>query len=100
MLNLLQRHFSAAQNRTRAQRHVLALRALSERVEQVDKLEDAVYAGRGADDWVVDILGRMRVSDSASGVGNGNSGGGGDVLKGTKIAKALDVGSHRSTPMS
>lgn len=55
----------------------------------MDKLEEAVYAGRGGDEWVVELLqGQAGGVDLRTG---GHEGRNGDVLKGTKIANALEV---------
>jgi hypothetical protein len=56
VLSLLDRHFAAVQAKSRAEAHVKALKALSGYAERIQKLETAIWAGRGADEWVVSDL--------------------------------------------
>lgn len=53
VLDLLEKHFNAVQSKARAEANVHALKALARYTERLQKLEDAIWAGRGADDWVV-----------------------------------------------
>ncbi len=81
MLSLLSRHFTAVEARSRAQVPTAALKALSVRLERLEKLEEAVYAGRGADDWVI-----MELERGFEGME------GEEVLRDTKVMRAADVG--------
>lgn len=77
---MLSSHFTAIERRTRAQTHANAMRALSSHLELVEKLEEAVYAGRGADDWVISELDRGFVVVKGQ-----------DVIHNTKVMKAAEV---------
>ena len=81
VLTLLDRHFTAVQAKARADAHVKALKSLQRTTERIDKLEEAIWAGRGADEWVVDEL-RVegyRLDDAE------------EVLGGTQALKAAQV---------
>lgn len=56
MLTLLQRHFTAVRAQTKSQAHLKALRDLKNRVKELEKLENAVYEARGADEDVVESV--------------------------------------------
>lgn len=88
VLALLSRHFSAVEERSRAQTHTVALKALSVYLDRLEKLEEAVYAGRGADDWVIEEL--ERGFEALEGH---------EVLEGTKVMQAAVV-SERPLPRS
>ncbi|KAK4683967.1 hypothetical protein P7C73_g6242, partial [Tremellales sp. Uapishka_1] len=53
VLSLISRHYTSSENRIRAESHLAAFEALSSHVERIEKLEAAIWGGRGADEWVV-----------------------------------------------
>lgn len=81
VLTLLDRHFTAVQAKARADAHVKALKSLHRTIERIGKLEEAIWAGRGVDEWVVDELrGEGYRLDDAE-----------EVLGGTQALKAAQV---------
>lgn len=84
MVSLLNKHFSASSSRTSARAHVRALKALRSRTAGLKKLEEAVWSGRSADEWVV---GELQRHDE----GYDMDAGGEEVLKGTKVASGMEV---------
>lgn len=86
MVKAAQRHFSAAQRKALARSHLAALRALKKKVEKLEKLEEAVWDGRGADDWVVDELEQAESSLSTEDTESG--------LRGASISQSIRVREH------
>ena len=71
------------QSRARAQAHIAALTSLSSQSARLAKLEEAVWAGRGAEEWVVNDL----VDDGAGyAIGEGD-----EILRGSQAMKLADV---------
>ncbi|WWC85501.1 uncharacterized protein L201_000365 [Kwoniella dendrophila CBS 6074] len=56
LIQSLNRHFSATTTRSSAQAHIKALKNLSKHTERIKKLEEAVWLGKGADEWVLNEL--------------------------------------------
>ena len=83
LLSLLSRHFQAVESQARAQIHAAALRTLRAQTERLEKLEEAVYAGRGADEWVINEL---EGGQGALGASEGHQ-----MLKDTRAMRAAEV---------
>jgi centromere/kinetochore protein ZW10 len=81
-IDLLQRHFAAVEQKSRAQAHLAALRVLASQTELIERLESAVWAGRGADDWVVAELELANRYEKEEGI---------EIVQGTKAMLAFQV---------
>ncbi|KAK8844568.1 hypothetical protein IAR55_006415 [Kwoniella newhampshirensis] len=81
LLSLLNRHYSAASNQIAARNHAASLKALAKYAERLRTLEEAIWAGRSADDWVLNAM-------------KGEKGfeleGGGEALQGTRVMAAIE----------
>ncbi|WVR03235.1 hypothetical protein IAU60_000226 [Kwoniella sp. DSM 27419] len=86
LLTTLNKHYAASTSRTAAQTHIRALSTLSKHTERLHRLEEAVWAGKGADESVVDSLnhGSGFELDEDARVGE-------DVLRGTQIRVAIEA---------
>ncbi|WWD22883.1 hypothetical protein CI109_107378 [Kwoniella shandongensis] len=82
LISLLNRHFTASSNRTSAHNHVRSLKALARYAEKLRKLEEAVWSGRGADEWVLNEV----KGESGFEVDDGR-----EALEGTKIMAAIQT---------
>ncbi|RSH89597.1 hypothetical protein EHS25_002148 [Saitozyma podzolica] len=82
-LALLARHAEASDRVSRARSRIAALKVLDEQTERIEKLETAVWAGRGADDWVITEL-----QNGAEGY---HLSPGWEAVKGTRAIRALEV---------
>ncbi|KAK6904986.1 hypothetical protein I203_105805 [Kwoniella mangroviensis CBS 8507] len=85
LINSLNRHFSASSSRSSAQAHIRALKSLSKHTERIKKLEEAVWSGRAADQWVLDEL----RDEKGYLVDIGEEGE--EILRGTKIMKDINT---------
>jgi hypothetical protein len=65
-LALITQHYQAVNARDAAAAHLKALRSLQSRTEQIERLEEAIWAGRGADDWVIAELERLGSAEGTS----------------------------------
>lgn len=85
LLSLLNRHFQSLSTRGTCQGHIAALKALKAKVEKVRKFEEAVWAGQGMEDWVLDStsLAKKETGEASKEVEV-------DGLEGTAICKALE----------
>jgi hypothetical protein len=79
----LARHAEASDRVSRARSRIAALKVLDEQTERIEKLETAVWAGRGADDWVITEL-----QNGAEGY---HLSPGWEAVKGTRAIRALEV---------
>ncbi|WVQ64596.1 uncharacterized protein L199_002763 [Kwoniella botswanensis] len=84
LISSLNRHFSASSSRSSAQAHIRALKSLSKHTERIKKLEEAVWSGRGADQWVLDEL-----RDEKGYVIGEDGEEGEEILRGTKIMRDI-----------
>ncbi|WVQ85149.1 hypothetical protein IAT38_007314 [Cryptococcus sp. DSM 104549] len=82
LLSLLNKHFTSSSARTTSQGYIRTLKALSRHVERLRKLEEAVWAGQGADEWVVEELKGAKGFELESGD---------DGLKGTKMVTHMQA---------
>ncbi|WVW81452.1 hypothetical protein I302_103446 [Kwoniella bestiolae CBS 10118] len=86
LITSLNRHFSASSSRSAAQAHVTALKTLSKHTERIRKLEEAVWCGRGADEWVLGEL----LGENGFVVGEDEREGE-EILRGTKIMNEINA---------
>ncbi|WVN86029.1 uncharacterized protein L203_101187 [Cryptococcus depauperatus CBS 7841] len=81
LIHLLNDHFGALSTLELSETYIKAYKALKKQSERVKKLEEAVWNGQGAEDWVINVT-----KDQSLGDENDSRG----ILEGTDVSKSLN----------